>query len=150
MAPSNGTVKARRPPVPSSKQMPKPVIPAIPLPYVKRQAAAAAAAAPVTASPSSNSADANASNSTNTKANTNTDTSASAHAHAEDSAQHGSLEVRAPEVNQSSPTLIADTPHASESLSAGSPDSKAAAKAGLHNGEFCCMILLGREGRREG
>ncbi|KAL6893071.1 hypothetical protein HDV57DRAFT_220011 [Trichoderma longibrachiatum] len=133
MAPSNGTVKARRPPVPSSKQMPKPVIPAIPLPYVKRQAAAAAAAAPVTASPSSNSADANASNSTNTKANTNTDTSASAHAHAEDSAQHGSLEVRAPEVNQSSPTLIADTPHASESLSAGSPDSKAAAKAGLHN-----------------
>ncbi|PTB69161.1 hypothetical protein BBK36DRAFT_1113846 [Trichoderma citrinoviride] len=109
MAPQNGSVKARRPQVPSSKQMPKPVVPAIPLPYVKRQAAAAAAAAPVTA------ADANA------------------NASSEDSAHNGSLEVRAPEMNQaSSPTLIADTPHASESLSAGSPDFKSAAKSGLH------------------
>jgi hypothetical protein len=138
MAPSNGSLKARRPPVPSSKQMPKPVIPAIPLPYVKRQAAAAAAAAPVTAtvtaSPSSTNVDDNARTSTSTS----------------DSAQNGSLEVQAPEMNQSSPTLIADTPRTSESRSAGSPDSKSAAKAGLHNGKFPCMILLGGERRREG
>ncbi|KAL6875254.1 hypothetical protein J3F83DRAFT_759792 [Trichoderma novae-zelandiae] len=119
MAPANGSVKARRPLVLSGKQMPKPVIPAIPLPYVKRQAAAAAAAAPVTASPpSSNNIDATA--------------NANAGPKAEDSPQNGALELRAPELNQSSPTLIADTPHASESLSAGSPELKSAAKAELH------------------
>ncbi|KAL6791298.1 hypothetical protein GGI42DRAFT_185572 [Trichoderma sp. SZMC 28013] len=100
MAPSNGSVRSRRPVVVSSKQMPKPVVPAIPLPYVKRQAAAAAAAA----APVINSVK------------------------PDDSPRNGSLEVRPHEVNQSSPTLIADTPHASESLSAGSPELKSAIK----------------------
>ncbi|OTA07375.1 hypothetical protein A9Z42_0082610 [Trichoderma parareesei] len=135
MAPSKGSLKARRPPVPSSKQMPKPVIPAIPLPYVKRQAAAAAAAAPVTAtvtaSPSSTNVDDNARTSTSDSDSANANVNVNLHAN--DSAQNGSLEVQALEMNQSSPTLIADTPRTSESRSAGSPDSKSAAKAGLHN-----------------
>ncbi|KAH6605924.1 hypothetical protein Trco_005077 [Trichoderma cornu-damae] len=101
MAPLNGSAKARRPAVVSSKQMPKPVMPAIPLPYVKRQAAAAAAAA------------------------------APAPATALASLNNGTLEVQATEMGQSSPTLIADTPHASESLSTGSPDFKSAARTQL-------------------
>lgn len=45
MAPTNGSAKARRPAANKQAQGPRPVVPAIPLPYVKRQAAAAAAAA---------------------------------------------------------------------------------------------------------
>ncbi|KAL7787883.1 hypothetical protein V8C37DRAFT_411878 [Trichoderma ceciliae] len=106
MAPLNGSAKSRRPAVVTSKQMPKPVMPAIPLPYVKRQAAAAAAA-PVTVLPLLN------------------------NAKPDDSPQNGSLQVQANEINQSSPTLTADTPHASESLSAGSPELKSAPQTDL-------------------
>ncbi|KAJ6439720.1 Major facilitator superfamily transporter [Purpureocillium lavendulum] len=49
MAPPNGSSKPRKAGAP--KQPAKPVVPALPLPYVKRQAAAAAAAASKTASP---------------------------------------------------------------------------------------------------
>lgn len=97
--------------------MPKPVIPAIPLPYVKRQAAAAAAAA----APVIN----------NVKP--------------DDSPRNSSLEVRPHEVNQSSPTLIADTPHASESLSAGSPELKSAIK-NAGGKSLYALILPWREG----
>ncbi|KAM5346383.1 hypothetical protein ACJ41O_009388 [Fusarium nematophilum] len=45
MAPANGTTKTRRPGGSKLVHSSKPVIPAIPLPYVKRQAATAAAAA---------------------------------------------------------------------------------------------------------
>ncbi|GJN82225.1 hypothetical protein PLIIFM63780_005764 [Purpureocillium lilacinum] len=49
MAPPNGSSKPRK--AGASKQPAKPVVPALPLPYVKRQAAAAAAAASKAASP---------------------------------------------------------------------------------------------------
>ena len=59
MAPSNGSSKARK--TGPSKQPLKPVVPALPLPYVKRQAAAAAAAStrpqplePTTGTPDTN------------------------------------------------------------------------------------------------
>ncbi|RFU72146.1 hypothetical protein TARUN_10117 [Trichoderma arundinaceum] len=107
MAPLNGPATARRPAVVSSKQIPKPVLPAIPLPYVKRQAVAAAAAAPVPALPSLD------------------------NAKPEDSPRNGSLEAHASEMNQSSPTLIPDTPHASESQSASSPELKSATQTEL-------------------
>jgi hypothetical protein len=50
MAPANGSAKPRR--VGHSKQLSKSVVPAIPLPHVKRQAAAAAAAAAPVQTPS--------------------------------------------------------------------------------------------------
>ncbi|KAI5464888.1 hypothetical protein BGZ63DRAFT_166358 [Mariannaea sp. PMI_226] len=45
MAPANGSAKQRRQAGSKLAQLPKPVVPVIPLPYMKRQAAAAAAAA---------------------------------------------------------------------------------------------------------
>ena len=48
MAPPNGSAKARK--ATSGKQAPKPVMPALPLPYVKRKAAADAAAGAAVAS----------------------------------------------------------------------------------------------------
>lgn len=98
MAPSSKAAKTRRPAVVSSKPVPKPVTPAIPLPYVKRQAAAAAAAAAaasvaVTALPSLN----------NIKP--------------EDDVRNGTSGVQTNDANQSSsPTLIATSVHASDSL----------------------------------
>jgi hypothetical protein len=91
--------------------MPKPVTPAIPLPYVKRQAAAAAAAAavaPVTALPSLN----------NVKP--------------EDNPRNGTHGVQSNEMNQSSsPTLIADTLNAGESLPGSSPEWKSTTQTEL-------------------
>lgn len=49
MAPTNGSTKARKPAASKHTAGPRPVVPAIPLPYVKRQAAAAAAAAAASA-----------------------------------------------------------------------------------------------------
>ncbi|KAM0265696.1 hypothetical protein ACHAQJ_000130 [Trichoderma viride] len=111
MAPPSKSAKSRRPAVVSSKQMPKPVTPAIPLPYVKRQAAAAAAAAaatPVTVLPSLG----------NVKP--------------EDSPHNGTFGVQTNETNHSSsPTLIADPLHANESLPGSSPEWKSAIQTDL-------------------
>ncbi|KAF4450088.1 hypothetical protein F53441_6732 [Fusarium austroafricanum] len=52
MAPQNGNMKSRRPGGSKLAQSSKPVVPAIPLPYVKRQAASAAARASAVSTPS--------------------------------------------------------------------------------------------------
>ncbi|KAL7918046.1 hypothetical protein ACQKWADRAFT_305291 [Trichoderma austrokoningii] len=101
MAPSSKATKTRKPAVVASKPVPRRVTPAIPLPHVKRQAAAAAAKAAaataasvaVTALPSLD----------NTKP--------------DDNPRNGTRGVQTNDANQSSsPTLIADSAHASDSL----------------------------------